>query len=100
MPQQDGMPPLSEDIKNRRIMHISLPISAETIIMGSYTMPGMHEFKPGNNFSHFVNTNSREEADEIFNALSQDGTVTMPLAETFWGAYSECGRINSESTGW
>ena len=39
MPPQEGMPPLPEDAKNR-IMHVTLPISAETMLMGSDTMPG------------------------------------------------------------
>lgn len=86
MPPQEGMPPLSDQAKNR-IMHVSLPISQETILMGSDTMPGMHDFKPGNNFSLSVNADSRDEANKIFNALSEGGTVTMPLEDTFWGAY-------------
>ena len=85
MPPQEGMPPLSDEVKNR-IMHVSLPISKETVLMGSDTMPGM-PFTKGNNFSLSVNAHSREEAEKLFNALSEGGTVTMPLADTFWGAY-------------
>lgn len=36
MPPQEGMPPLPDD-HLERIMHISLPISKETILMGSDT---------------------------------------------------------------
>lgn len=86
MPPQEGMPPLPEQFKNR-IMHITLPISEETLLMGSDTMPGMHELETGNNFSLAINTNSREEAERLFGALSEGGTVTMPLTDTFWGAY-------------
>ena len=86
MPPQEGMPPLSDDLKNR-IMHISLPISFETILMGSDTMPGVHDHQVGNNISLSVNTDSREETERIFNGLSASGKVTMPLADTFWGAY-------------
>lgn len=85
MPPAEGMPPLSEDAKNR-IMHVSLPISKETVLMGSDSMPGMNITK-GNNFSLSVNAHSREEAEDLFNKLSEGGTVTMPLADTFWGAY-------------
>ena len=34
MPQQEGVPPISEELKNK-IMHVSLPISKETMLMGS-----------------------------------------------------------------
>ncbi|QBO59080.1 VOC family protein [Chryseobacterium gotjawalense] len=86
MPPQEGMPAMSDDVKNR-IMHMTLPISAETILMGSDTMPGIHDHKIGNNISLSINTDSKEEADRIFNGLSEGGVVTMPLADTFWGAY-------------
>lgn len=87
MPQQKGMPSLSEEMKNR-ILHVSLPISAETILMGSDTMPGMsQDLTVGNNFSVSLGVNSKEEADTLFAALSSSGKVTMPLEVTFWGAY-------------
>ncbi|MBU8882546.1 VOC family protein [Flavobacteriaceae bacterium JJC] len=86
MPPQEGMPPMSEEIKNR-VMHVTLPISQETILMGSDTMPGMHDHKAGNNISLSINTDSKEEAERLFNGLSEGGNVTMPLADTFWGAY-------------
>ena len=86
MPPQEGMPPISDEVKNR-IMHMSLPISAETVLMGSDTMSGIHDHQVGNNISLSINTDSREEADRIFNGLSAGGKVSMPLADTFWGAY-------------
>ena len=86
MPPQEGMPPISDEVKNR-IMHMSLPISAETVLMGSDAMPGIHDHQVGNNISLSINTDSREEADLIFTGLSAGGKVSMPLADTFWGAY-------------
>lgn len=87
MPPQDGKPPLAEEMKNR-IMHVSLPISAETILMGSDTMPGMSpKIIAGNNFSISLGVNSKEEADKLCAALSAGGNITMPLEVTFWGAY-------------
>lgn len=87
IPPQEGMPPVSDEMKNR-IMNMSLPISAETLLMGSDTMPGMgDEFTVGNNFSVAISAESKEEADKLFTALSAGGKVTMPLATTFWNAY-------------
>ncbi len=87
MPPQEGMPPLTDKMKNG-IMHVSLPISAETILMGSDTMPGMSpNMTVGNNFSIALGVNSKEEADKLCAALSAGGKITMPLEVTFWGAY-------------
>jgi len=87
MPQQDGMPPVPESEKNK-IMHVSLPISAETNLMGSDSSEAFGKATVvGNNFSISINAAGREEADKLFAGLSAGGTVTMPMAVTFWGAY-------------
>jgi PhnB protein len=71
-----------------RIMHVSLPISKETMLMGSDTGgEWASSFTQGNNFSISVNADSTEEADKIFNALAAGGQVTIPLNNTFWGDY-------------
>lgn len=85
------MPPdenyqVPESDKNR-IMHVSLPISKETILMGSDTSSYSGDVVFGNNFSVSINTESKDEADRLFNSLSEGGKITMPLTETFWGAY-------------
>ncbi|WP_017258780.1 VOC family protein [Pedobacter arcticus] len=87
MPPQEGIPPLSEELK-QRLMHVNLPISTETTLMGSDILPNMGtSFKVGDNFSVSIGVNSKEEADKLFAALSAGGKVTMPLETTFWGAY-------------
>jgi PhnB protein len=85
MPPQEG-PELTEDEKNL-IMHVSLPISKETILMGSDTSPHFGEVVFGNNFSISVSPSDRAEADRIFTALSEGGKVSMPMADVFWGSY-------------
>ncbi len=87
MPPQPGQPEMPEKDKNL-IMHIGLPISKETTIMGSDTGGEWAAYyKPGNNVSLSVNADSKEETDRIFNGLSAGGKITMPLADTFWGSY-------------
>lgn len=87
MPPQEGMPPLPEEMKNQ-VMHISLPISKETMLMGSDTGgEWVAQFRQGNNFSVSVNTDDKAEADRLFAALSAGGEITMPLADVFWGDY-------------
>jgi len=71
-----------------RLMHISLPISKETVLMGSDTGGEWSQaIIVGNNFSISVNTDSEAEADRIFKELSAGGNVGMPMADTFWGDY-------------
>ena len=71
-----------------RIMHVSLPISKETILMGSDTGgEWASRFLQGNNFTISVTTSSKDEADKLFGGLSAGGNVTMPMAKTFWAAY-------------
>ncbi len=83
MPAAEG--PIPDSVKNQ-IMHIALPISKETILMGSDTPEGMGapELVQGNNFSIMVAPSSKEEAERIYRALSDGGKVLMPLGKTFW----------------
>jgi len=68
-----------------KIMHVSLPISRETILMGC-DMQGQ-EIVKGNNITLSINTDSKAEADRLFNALSAGGEIKMPMTQTFWGSY-------------
>ena len=34
-----------------------------------------------------ISTNSKEEADKLFNGLSAGGQVEMPIEDSFWGSY-------------
>ena len=69
------------------IMHVALPISKETILMGSDANPMMGKVTIGDHLSLSVGTDSKEEATKIFNGLASGGNITMPIADTFWGAY-------------
>ena len=66
-------------------MHVSLPISKETILMGSDSTVESR-VAMGQNISISINTESEEEANKIFNGLSAGGKIIMPLEKTFWGA--------------
>ncbi|MFA8344352.1 MAG: VOC family protein [Rhodothermaceae bacterium] len=71
-----------------KIMHISLPISKETVLMGSdSTGDYTDQVTVGNNFSISINSNSVDEAKKLFTSLSEGGIVKMPMEKTFWGAY-------------
>ena len=82
MPGQE----IPENMK-QRIMHVSLPISSETILMGSDSNQMMGDVTMGQNISISVNAADKKEADKIFNSLSAGGKITLPIADMFWGAY-------------
>lgn len=85
MPEDENYQ-VPEDDKNK-IMHVGLPIGT-TSLFGSDTGGGWApNFVQGNNFSVSVNPDSKEEADQLFEGLSEGGQITMPLEDTFWGAY-------------
>lgn len=86
MPAEGGKPVPKEDAE--KIMHISLPISKETMLMGSDTGgEWASNYSKGNNFSISISTDSKENADKFFQGLSTGGQTTMPMEKTFWGDY-------------
>lgn len=83
----EGMPPVPDSDKEK-IMHVALPISKETVLMGSDSSEAFGKATvAGNNFSISISAGSKEEADKLFGGLSAGGKVTMPMADAFWGAY-------------
>jgi len=86
MTPMEGHPPVSKE-EAEKIMHVSLPIGKETILMGSDTSETFGKVTVGTNFSVSITTESQEEADRLFKGISKDGKVTMPMDKTFWGSY-------------
>ena len=76
-PMADQVPPEWRD----RIIHATL-IVGETTLMGADAPPDRYEEPRG--FAVAIQVNDPADAERIFAALSQDGTVTMPLQQTFW----------------
>lgn len=87
MPPQEGMPPLPEKDKNL-VLHMQLEILGGHVLMGSDAPASMgFTVNAGNNVYINLEPDTRDEADRLFNALSEGGQITMPLADMFWGAY-------------
>jgi PhnB protein len=86
MPDSEEYP--IADADKEKIMHISLPISKETTLMGSDTSEAFGKLPViGENISISVSTKTKEETTRIFNELSAGGIIKMPLEDTFWGSY-------------
>jgi len=64
-----------------KIMHARLTIG-DKVLMGSDAPPEHYEEAKG--FSVSVSVDEPAEAERIFKALAEKGTVRMPLQETFW----------------
>ena len=78
---------LSEE-EARGVMHVSLPILGGHIIMGTDMLASAgHQLRIGNNTTLVLEVDTREQADELFNALSTGGSETEGMADMSWGAY-------------
>ena len=64
-----------------KIMHATISIGDEKL-MGSDAPPG--HYKQPEGISVSISLKDREKGEQIFNALAQGGTTTMPFAKTFW----------------
>lgn len=71
-----------------KIMHVSLPIGGGSVLMGSDVPEVLGTVNENENRSKIsIACASKEEADKLYNALSEGGTVEMPLADSPWGSY-------------
>jgi PhnB protein len=66
---------------DRKIMHAHLKVGA-TAILGSDAPPERYTKPAG--FGVTLDVDSNEEAERIFEALSDGGTATMAMGETFF----------------
>jgi len=83
-PEADKLTPAEKE----KIMHIALPIGKDNILMATDALESMgHKVTSGNNFHLSIGSESKEEADRIFNGLSTGGKITIPMADMFWGDY-------------
>lgn len=72
-----------------KIMRIALPISIGNVLIGNDVPEFMGKVNENENRSKIlINTESREEAEKIFNGLSAGGTVEGPMGDSPWGSYA------------
>ncbi|UAY53039.1 VOC family protein [Ferruginibacter albus] len=71
-----------------KIMHIALPIGKDNILMANDVPAFMGVVNEKENRSKIsVSAESKEEADRIFNGLSEGGEVEAPIGDSPWGSY-------------
>ncbi|MDB6016643.1 MAG: glyoxalase/bleomycin resistance protein/dioxygenase [Pedosphaera sp.] len=69
------------DAWRKKILHVTLRVGSQEL-MGSDAPPERYQ-KPAGCFVN-IGLTDPAEAERIFNALAENGTVTMPLQKTFW----------------
>jgi PhnB protein len=78
-PMADGVPPDWRD----KIMHGSIVVG-DLVLMGGDFLEGQYQAPQG--FTLSLQISDTADAERIYRALAQDGTVLMALQETFWAA--------------
>ena len=79
-----GGSPMAGDVPpgwDAKIMHGSIAISG-LMVLGADQPPERYERPTG--FQVFLETTDTAEAERVFAALAENGTVHMPIQQTFW----------------
>ena len=72
-----------------KIMMIALPIGKGNMLMANDVPEVMGKVNENENRSKIVvSTESKEEADKLFNGLSAGGQVEGPMGNSPWGTYA------------
>ena len=69
--------------RKKKIMHGRISIDGQTL-MASDAPPGRYQKPQG--FSVSIQINNSTQAEEVFRALAESGTVVMPYQQTFFAA--------------
>ena len=78
-PMAEQTPPEWRD----RILHARLEVE-NALLMGSDSPPDQHDIPKG--FSVSISVNDPAQADRIFQALAANGSIQMPIQQTFWAS--------------
>lgn len=84
--QTHGESPMADQVPaswRDAVLHARLDLG-DAVLMGSDRPPDDHQAMQG--FSVSLSIDDPSEADRIFGALGDGGSVTMALEETFWAA--------------
>lgn len=83
----DPATPLPTEVANQ-VMHVSLSKNGKMILMWADLMPGFSpEYIIWTNLEVCIMAETKQEADAAFAALSEGGSVTMPMEDQFWWDY-------------
>lgn len=90
LPPDPNGPKLSEADFNG-VMHVALPIIGGTELMGTDMLESMGQnLVIGNNTTISLQLDSKEEADKLYQTLSERGSDKAPMRDEFWGYWGCC----------
>jgi PhnB protein len=79
---------IATESESNKIMHIALPIGKHDVLMGSDSPAALGTHNLTETRSKIsISAESKEEADKLFNGLSADGQIEMPIVDSPWGSY-------------
>jgi PhnB protein len=64
-----------------KVLHAALRVG-DTVVMGSDVPP--HQYEQPKGFSVLLNIDDPVDAERVFHVLAENGTIEMPIQETFW----------------
>ena len=82
-----------DEKEENKVMYIALPIGGGNVLIANDVPEFMGRVSENENRSKIsVSTESREEAEKIFNGLSAGGEIEGPMGDGPWGTYFGCFR--------
>ncbi|CAA9563016.1 PhnB protein; putative DNA binding 3-demethylubiquinone-9 3-methyltransferase domain protein [uncultured Synechococcales cyanobacterium] len=81
-----GESPMAEQVSlewQHKIMHVQLTVGDQEL-MGSDSPT--EQFEQPKGFSVLIYVEDSAKAEQVFQSLAENGTVKMPIQETFWAA--------------
>lgn len=81
-----GESPMAGDVPpewHSKVMHTSLTVD-DKVLMGADNPPDHYEETKGS--SVLIGIDDPAAAERVFHALAENGTIRMPIQETFWAA--------------
>jgi PhnB protein len=86
IPVQPGHPGVSDDDKNL-VMNVQLPITGGHLLVGNDAPAWMGTVNHGNALDIGIDLDTRAEADRLFAALAEGGTIDYAPTEIYSGEY-------------
>lgn len=76
------------EAEQNKLMYISLPIGSGSMLIGNDVPEFMGRVNEDENRSKIaITADSTQEADRLFERLSVDGEVEVPMSDSPWGTY-------------
>ena len=82
--QRYGDSPMAGKGPDEKIMHCTIKIGDSAIMACDNIFEEKNPTVVGNNITLALGTKDAQQAESVFEKLSDGGAVTMPIQETFW----------------